>query len=69
MNIKIFQKLQFEYLITYLQQCKLEVVTKHATDQSIIYKRNCLKANSQYTGCPTIEYSLCFCYFAGFYSS
>ena len=21
------------------------------------------------TGCPTIEYSLCFCYFAGFYSS
>ena len=49
MNIKIFQKLQFEYLITYPQQCKLEVGTKHATNQSIIYKRNCLKANSQYT--------------------
>ena len=21
------------------------------------------------TGCPTIEFSLCFCYFVGFYSS
>merc|ERR1719195_1071962 len=27
------------------------------------------KVNNENAGCPTIEYSLCFCYFSDFYSS
>ena len=43
-----------------------------------LISRICLYLESQdyhnntemiYTGCPTIEFSLCFCYFDGFYSS